>query len=365
MPNSWDLFDTLVAGRDVKVAAGNQTTQFPIIENVLKVQPDDIIVSDHEYFDKALARVRELGLQNDVIVTPNGKWEGTVWPTLPFKPVQHTGDSVRADVDSANRFGIRGVLSSLHKLTDSEQFIYDRVPHLGLLCREARLRTFGEYRGIELMQVDYNFPALVCASIILNRRFPNNTLLMSGRDCYMWQKLMQRMFQRGIFWLTSCYARMNADENYHRYIRSFENPLLVDLCGSGRSFSYLPEYKSFLLFTPSRSQWNIPAIWRGPDVWRLEQANRAPMMKFKQMGDLGPIFFERRIPDIENEPHIKAQCGAFFFAMSLFENYDLEKIKRTSDQDCLDIIKYLLPHYIDFVNDVEPLRRIDIIEDAE
>jgi hypothetical protein len=44
--NSWDLFDTLAAGRNPEAPAGDQREHLPIAENVAKVEPDDIVISD-------------------------------------------------------------------------------------------------------------------------------------------------------------------------------------------------------------------------------------------------------------------------------------------------------------------------------
>lgn len=376
MLKSWDLFDTLVAGRDTRIAAGNQPGVYPIAENVQAVQPDDLIISDYEDrqpahgnrtgFDVANERLLMCGLRNRLFVSGGGKWEGTIWDKITPRPQHHTGDNQRADVDSPKAHGIKATLSTVHKMTEAEQFIYNAgLEPLAHLCRETRLRTFGKYRGIEIMQADYNFPVLFCASVLLNRRHPSGTLLMSGRDCFMWQKLMQKLFNRGEYWQTSCYARMNADVNYHRYIKSFgPDPVLVDLCGSGNSFSFLPQYPTLLMFTPAKSKWNCPALIRGADVFRLEQANRAP--HFKCMGvdaDLNPIFIDKGV-DIKNEPHIRAQCETFCQAMFLMQQYDMSKVMGQTDAKLLQVMNYLLPHYIDFKDAVEALRLIDIKEDA-
>lgn len=371
--NSFDLFDTLVAGRDIRIAAGNQPGQFPIAENIAKVQAGDLIVSDYEHPELAAAVLQRIcKLRNNLVVSPDGKWKGTVWPCLPEMPSHHTGDNMRADFESPIEHGIDATVSTLHRLTEPEDFVLKRIPQLAMLMREARLRTFGEYRGIELMQANYNFPVLFCASIMLNRLFPApRPLLMSARDCYMWLRLMTRLFGRGEYWYTSCKMRLNADEGYHRYIQSFgPDPVLVDLCGSGNSLSHLAGYESLLMFTPEKSQWHVPALWRGPDVWRLEQANRAPHQKctaVKYFPGGEPEFQVQFLDsgvDCANEPHIQAQCDTFFLAIELLDHYDVAGMLSANDDVCLQIIQYMLPHYVDFKNDVEALRLIDIQEDA-
>jgi hypothetical protein len=389
---SFDVWDTLLTRRFMRDEWHYRTREgkpdpkgfefanlLPIQENVAKYVKGDYIVSDYgdgsqEYTDfvvKALREVCHMDIDADhVIVTIGGKYEGSVWSRLPEPSSIHIGDNVKADIESPRAVGIPGELVQFGPFTEAEKFVSDRIPQLAMVMRETRLRTFGPYRGIEIMQSNYNFPALFCASIILNRRFPTQKFLMSARDCYMWWHLMKQLFNRGYYWYTSCNLRMNADENYHKYIQSFgDNILLVDLCGSGNSFSHLPMYPSYLMFTPAASQWNVPAMWRGPDVWRLEQANRAPHLKCGGIDyhpggepEFVPRFLDRGI-DCANEPHIKAQCDTFFLAMSLLWYYDQPSMLQASDDTCLEIIQYMLPHYINFADAVEPLRQIDILED--
>lgn len=373
MVSSWDLFRTLVDARNGKAGEDTIENHYPIKENVDQVRRGDVVVSDYETHrsEKAQQIVERIGLDNLVIVTDGGKHEGWVWEKLKtnfgLSIAKHTGDHLRSDVESPQACGIEGAQCSQHLTTAAEAKVAELgFPILSRVMHEARLRTFNQaYRGIELLQVNYNFPVLFLASIVLNRRYPDHSLLMSSRDCYMWQGLMAKLFGRGIYWYTSCIARINADANYHRYIQQFGNPLLVDLCGSGISFSKLPQYPSVLLFKPNDSpEKTIPSLVCDKPVFRLEQANLAPHQKCKGVdANLKPIFINRGGYDWEREPHVDAQLHAFRVAMMVMDLYDLTAELNASDEQCIAAMKWLLPHYIDFAADVEDLRLMAIADD--
>lgn len=375
--HSYDLFRTLVHSRDGRPGEDEIENHYPIKENVSKVLPGDLIVSDYEVHrtNKAVAIVRNVcGLQNEVIVTDGGKHRGEVWKMLPGKPVTHTGDHCRSDVESPNQAGIKGIYTQLHEYTPAEAKLVElKLPQLALLCRQARLMSYTpKHRGIEIVQTNYNFPVLFLASVMLNRRYPSHTLLMSARDCFMWSEMMQFYFGRGKYWYTSCHARISADETYHRYIKSLgaPNPLLVDLSGSGGSFSTLPQYESVLFYKPLRANKNnnIPALFQSEDVWRLEQCNRAPHKKCMgveevQPGCFAPIWLDRECSTPVTREIIELQVESFRHCLRLSSNYKLEF--EATDEQCTSAMNFLLHKYIDFAACVEPLRQLDIAEDRE
>jgi hypothetical protein len=53
-----------------------------------------------------------------------------------------------------------------------------------------------------------------------------------------------------------------------------------------------------------------------------------------------------------------------FLAIDLLDRYDVPAMIAVDDDIRLAIIRYMLPHYLAFAGDVEPLRLIDIREDA-
>lgn len=380
--NSFDLFRTLVHARNGHPGEDSIENHYPIKENVCKVQPDDIVVSDYETHrtDKAVAIVRGLGLANQVTVTDGGKHQGWVWDTLLRKPKTHTGDHYRSDVESPNQHGIKGIHCTQHAFTEAEQKINDiGLKTLALVCREARLTTWSEkHRGIQLCQTNYNFPALFMASVLLQRKYPTGKLLFSGRDCFMWVMLMWQMFNRGKYWQTSCHARLNADANYEKYTNSFdldgEGIVLVDLSGSGNSFNKLAQKNSVLfgnsvlMYKPLRANAdnNVPALFQSADVWRLEQCNRAPHRKCMGIDGAGqPIWLDRNCTTDETTELIWAQVDAFETAQEAMHNYDLTEDMKKPERDYLAGLDYLLHSLVNFAKDVEPLRQLDIKEDAE
>jgi len=251
--SSWDLFDTLVAGRNPKVAAGNQEGHFPIAENIAMVRPEDIVVSD--YYDPAKAErlLREVaGLPNRLFVTEGGKRDGSIWKTLP--PVrQHTGDNLLSDVQSAEGAGIRAIRATQAGMTPMEAWLGEHVGLEGLArcCREGRLTMYSpEYRGHELLQSQLNFPFLFAASVLLHRDAGNATdLLMSSRDCCLWSSLMERFGRlagggyRVHYYLTSRIAKQRASPGHIAYTEAImgDRPVMADLGGFGRSLAYLAE----------------------------------------------------------------------------------------------------------------------------
>jgi hypothetical protein len=380
--NSFDLWDTLVASRDIRIAAGNQADgqSFPIAENLAKVQPDDLIVSDYEHAHRAVVIVRDVaGLDNMVTCTPDGKWKGTVWGSLLRKPKTHTGDNFRADVESPTQNGITGIQCTQYRMTEAEHKLIDLgFFNLAMCCREARLTTWSEkHRGIQLCQTNYNFPALFMASVLLNRKYPTGNLLFSARDCFMWVRLMRRLFDRGDYWYTSCHARLNADDNYDQYTQSFNldggGIVLVDLSGSGNSFSKLAERnpvlygKNMLMYKPLRANAtnNVPALFQSKDVWRLEQCNRAPHAKCMGVDGAGqPIWLDRQCTSPITDAIIDTQVIAFNVAVETMRHYDLTADLNKPDAVYMMGLDYLLHRLVNFAADVEPLRQLDIAEDA-
>ncbi|MGD0220601.1 MAG: hypothetical protein ABSC73_09140, partial [Acidimicrobiales bacterium] len=71
---TWDLFDTLAAGRVIGPPAGEQEHHFKLAENVARVEKGDLVVSDYYDPKKAMGVLRKVcGLQNELLVTASGK----------------------------------------------------------------------------------------------------------------------------------------------------------------------------------------------------------------------------------------------------------------------------------------------------
>ena len=247
---SFDCWDTIIARRSIVDIYNEENNLFPITENVAKVQPDDIIVSDF-YNAPLLDRIvpQITGLHNKIIVTELGKFQGTIWNTLKnngYSISEHIGDNPYSDVVSPNNNGIKGTLSNPSPFTAIEQEINDcGMKGLARTMRESRLITWHpSLRNLQLIQTQANFPMLFIASILLHRKNPTR-ILMSSRDCCLWQHIQKiiRDLCGGkyeiVYFKTSRLSCAHPTPSYIQYVNGLMPATLVDIEGSGSSFSCL------------------------------------------------------------------------------------------------------------------------------
>jgi hypothetical protein len=246
---SWDLFRTLVDARNGNAGEDLVENHYPILENVKRVAPDDIIVSEYEPIRASKARsiLCRTGLGNRLIVTADGKTRGTIWGQLRaegYDIVEHVGDHLRCDVESPEQNGIRGVQVFQHRPTEYEKQLAEAgFPALAACIREARLTTDSpDHRDLELFQIETNFPFLWMAGAALARFAKSfDRLLLSSRDCWLLKGLISRFwgsrFEVIYFW-SSRFARYKASPSYRAYVDRLlggGRALVVDLCGTGNS----------------------------------------------------------------------------------------------------------------------------------
>lgn len=393
--NSWDCWDTLLARRTMRdelhwlqregwtrerARTFELDNLIPIKENIDRVRPEDIIVSDYgdgtpfwlDFLKEAFAK---FGLHNQIYLTPDGKWKRTIWPQIHPKPSMHFGDTQQPDVDSPRENGIAAELIVRSPFTPQEQMLVDAgfLP-LARACREARLRTYNpKYRGIEMLQVNYNFPVLVMASVMLNRKFPTGTILMSSRDCFMWQKLMQQMYGRGVYWITSRILRGPMfDENYRRYTEQYPNPSIVDIAGEGGSLVALQRNLGYdipcvLLFKPTTSPYpQIDALVHDRPIIRFEQGNFAPEFKAVKMNEkFEPEYVNMSKTDWPNEPTIAAQVNAFMICLDVLKRYDITCVMNAQDDKLRKTMFPLMDSYVNFIQDLADVTNRAIADDAD
>ncbi len=366
---SWDVFDTLIARRilDGHAVPGlareagiseldfERTICFPIAENLGQVRPGDLLVSDMHLPDEEIAAlVREVtGLQNRVIVTPDGKRSGRIWQQLSREHSieLHTGDDRIADDDMARHEGIPTLLFEGALMTETERRLQAAGFHrLGMACREARLRTFDpEYRDLELAQTQINFPMLYLAALALRPHLAGRRVLASARDCWLWQELLRDVAHAdALYWHSSRLARAFPLASFIDYTVRLagENAVLLDLCGSGWSLKRL---KSKIETCPSigRDRKSKIDLWmlsycgrtmadhyerlrktRGEVHWLiasasqgLEHNNLAPHPMISDVTEAGPIFANPTGFDWEGSPEIRAQHQAFRTAALALKAY--------------------------------------------
>lgn len=265
---SWDLFDTLVAGRHLEHTGDFVGELYPIAEAIARVKPDDIIISDYYTHEAAEAVLRNVTrLPNKLIVTPDSKRTGALWDEMRGKVERHHGDNPVGDFEQPKLRGISAELMEAHKLTAVEQMIWDNsMPGLAYVLREARLRTWHDrFRPLQLLQIEINFPLLVMAAIKLHEfavAKGARTLLMSARDCCLWVDLQRVICDRlkgGYtveYFPSSRDCRNNPSDTYMRELndRLKQSTVLVDVTGTGESLTRLllksqfPETPVFIVF---------------------------------------------------------------------------------------------------------------------
>ena len=346
--HSFDLFDTLIARR-----SGILQNVFPIAEIWARIQPSDIVVSDTHL---AEARLRELsGLSNRMFLSDHGKLDGSIWPTVlqEFHLVDHTGDSVEADVHSPQRFGIKAIHTSLAQPTGIEEGVrMVGLPGLAEAMREARLRTWHRdptMRGLQLFQVQGNFPFLFLAAIALLRA-TKGRLLMSSRDCWLWQQIVRWMEpQRDVVYFeTSRLARAFPTPEYLEYVNCLLPGAVVDLIGTGWSTRRLLERTrhpdapivllSHIKYPPLEQTYRSLGEAKGPSHaieltsdhwagWSLERGNMAPHPMLYTIGrSFNPLNIAwDRIPELQ------VQHDAFAVAIDTLARYDFTQDLAASD----------------------------------
>jgi hypothetical protein len=140
----YDAWDTLIARRSIKDIHSEEGNIIPIAENIAKVGPDDIIVSD--YYNENLLKqiILDIGLKNRLIVTEDGKNTGRIWSLLPGV-TEHLDDN--GIVLSKLPKMIKPVLTDLSTFTKNEASLLPVFPGLAKTMREARLRTWNADPG--------------------------------------------------------------------------------------------------------------------------------------------------------------------------------------------------------------------------
>lgn len=348
--NSWDLFDTLVAGRDISTPCGDlpEGNHFPILENVLKVMCDDVIVSDYYDSPKAHRILSNIAKLTNKLHVGNGiKSTGEIWRQV--DAAHHTGDRPY-EIESALRAGIGATRTRLSLFTPVEHELYEAgLKGLSLSIREARLVSYdGKYRQFQLLQNQTNFPFLFLASILLHRKLiieGFNRVLMCSRDAFLWNHLQPRV--RNLhhnasydvhYFYTSRLTRCLPSRHVLQYTRTMvtSETLIVDVCGGGDSLKIFCDHMTlkpsvWLLVGYTNTERRLfPQIPYGIDssgATTVELANlaRHPMvcdMTLNLDDEFVPLFVNAANVDWESIPEIHVMHDAFALVMAVMPNYD-------------------------------------------
>jgi len=346
--NSWDLFDTLVAGRDIMKPSGDlpEGYHFPIVENVQAVKRDDIIISDYYDHQKAHRILKTVtGLPNKLFVGDHIKVSGEIWPKVCVK--HHTGDRPN-EIAAALRCGVRTTLTRVASFTTLEQDLFSAgFKGLALTMRETRLTTYdAKYRAFETLQSQGNFPFLFLASLLLHRKMVNERLdcvLMSSRDACLWHRVQEKVRDLHCgksykihYWLSSRLTRYRPSMSVINYTKKLlaGEALIADVCGSGyslRAFINLlgVDVKLWLIVGWANGNRPLPSGvpymvgWCGTTAIELANLAQHPMVcDVSDHNPVIPIYINPTGIDWASVPEIQVMHRTFIAATSLMGRYD-------------------------------------------
>lgn len=251
---SWDLFDTLVAGLDPRVPAGDQLHKlFPVYETVSQVKDGDFIISDYYSEAGAISVVRNVvGKKNEVttLVSPDGKSSGSIWPVVSETIECHTGDNYHSDVKMAQLHGIKAIHFTSTQMTNAENFMFGICPQVAMTMRKARLTSQTssdlEIEAITKVQIQMNFPASILFSYLLVKfmqQQEKRVALMSARDCFLWVDsvnfMLSALGHSGVAMYTPAGRTvfLNPSQTYQENMKRLlqKDTVIVDGYGTGNS----------------------------------------------------------------------------------------------------------------------------------
>lgn len=381
---SFDLFGTLIAGRDTRKRDGDQDGHFPIAETVARVERHDLVISD--YYDAARAQrlLKEVaGLDNALLVSPDGKASGAVWDRLINSgqcPTLHLGDDMVTDIASAQSRKIRTQLVELGKMTAIEREMEEfGFPGLAHLMRETRLACWDDdttMRCLQLFQAQANLPFLFLATLTVHRRMDKfRRLLMCARDCWLWSRLYNAMMHQPGFWqgVTPWYEafyfpssrlmRYFPSENYRAYIKEqYEHGpvLVVDTCGFGTSLHKLLGDQATALLLVGYGDCAVDFLLRG---WMNETSNFA---RHPMIADLdknwNEVYANPMGIDWTGIPELNVMHQTFLRGVGVLSEYDFGQDFSANNQQIRVALETAFgtfenPEYVEGLSALTPLRR--------
>ena len=384
MPNSFDLWGTLVIGRDPFTPDGDQPEgcHFPCAQTIAQVTPRDIVISD--YYDPAKAErvLRNIAKLPNKLAVGNGiKADGSAFRE--HRPTHHTGDAPY-EIEAAKKAGVKATLVQLSPFTPVEKQMYDAgLRGLALSMREGRLTTCDNTVGnrkLQLMQTQVNFPMLFLASVWLHRKAQRehlDKLLMCSRDAYLWSLLQARVRDLHAgdarvspdvqlspishpsaydveYFLSSRLTRYKTTPEYLAYANSriTPNTAIVDLCGGGESLrafnNKLPSpVKMVLLIAYPHAKFGFgPGVdyaitWSGTDTCELANLAQHAMIEDVTLVDgvAVPKYSNPRNVNWHLHPQIATMHHAFRTCVSVMDNYDFSTDLQISDGKLLEMLR--------------------------
>ena len=384
--NSFDIWDTLIGRRFFDDARrrhglpvpGNTPLRvfdleleqcFPIAENVARVAPDDLLVSDYDLPTIIEPLVQKVtGLNNKITVTQDGKEHDWVWAQLP-RLTEHTGDNARCDGTCVHH-GIKFNHTTLTRFTAAEESVAHTMPMLARLMRETRLTMWSPdatERQLQLLQSQANLPMLFAASVLLHREMgarQYRRVLMSSRDCFLWLKLFSSLrldAYEAVYFYTSRFARYWPSKSYQAYLDNLLSvpALAVDLCGFGNSLHYALKGGPALLavgYTGCK-------VDRMVDGWLDEAANFARHAMVIDVDDAGqPVYANPLGVDWETLRPVAVMHEAFLTAVRLLPKYNFAFDINQSDEELKAILTAALARMGDYADALGTMKSFRVAE---
>jgi hypothetical protein len=285
----------------------------------------------------------------------------------------HWGNGIKSTSEIWNQIagkyhtGDRPCEIALARPTLVEQELYDAgLTGLALSIREARLISYDpEYRQLQLLQNQANFPFLFLASILLHRKLTVeklNRVLMCSRDAFLWHQLQEKV--RNLhsyaaydihYFFTSRLTRYFPTPQVLEYTQQMltDKTLIVDVCGSGRSLrrftdhlSAKPSLSLIVGYGDSKCGF-VPRIpyaieWLGTTAIELANLAKHPMVcDIAQKLDktFAPIFVNPANVNWAHVPQINAMHEAFNLVISVMPNHDFSTDLRIDRSILMKMLK--------------------------
>jgi len=226
------------------------SNSYLLVTNYNRVKNGDILVSDMYLSENDIMRIlRAHGFSKNVklFASPAGKSNGYIWPQLKslYSIGIHLGDNNHSDVISPSMHNIKGELTTIYKINETERFFIDNgYKEFAFLIRKFRhmnpyIIGSHEYQ-LYNDQICYNIPALYMMSHILNDMMiteGRDTLLLLTRDGCLMKHIFPTLYPtyKCSELQSSRKIHRNPTPEYKEYIKSMYDPdkaILFDIYGS-------------------------------------------------------------------------------------------------------------------------------------
>jgi FMN phosphatase YigB (HAD superfamily) len=320
---------------------------FPIKKNASRVQKGDIIVSDmylSKEFIKEVVAKNGITPVSNIYVMSGGKQTGRIWNEVlkGIRPEIHTGDNVQSDCEGPRKHGIRTSCYRDVRSKGEEELLsggFDRIANLARVLRLSFPLTRSNERLVWEEQATINIPILILLSLYIPLIFKGKRALMSTRDCNnllrIFPLITPEIKAEEFYTSRKCYwSNSQSYEEYARHMLGIDDPLIIDLHGSGNSpdhfFLRFGKKPNSFTVVQTRQLGDPPKLWRKYIIdrtftemfaqkdgimWDIENTNLDEVGSVMDVRDGKPI----RAPLRYRTEMVKVQHAAVSEAVRLLE----------------------------------------------